>query len=111
MFAHQNFEQNNRTPGDKTQGRLLAQAAVGLAADVFALAAEQTGDRNMVDDLATYQALTSLQEHVVLDGLLTVDYSNGRRALQVLQVRQVVDWMDFAIIEDFVPFSSLQMLD
>lgn len=108
QFAEQLFQTNQRTPSERNQGRLLIQAALDVARHVVEQAILEEGYPRL-DAAAVHQALTELGDYPVLGGLMTLDYTDGRRAPDSLQMRRVDSGTQvFTLLLDFAPAPELQ---
>ena len=58
---------------------------------------------------AIYEQLAQIEGYNALDGLITVDFTNGRRSPNMLQMRQIQGGPDaFVILQDYTEAPDLR---
>lgn len=108
QYAGQIFAANERTPQEQAVGYLLTFAGVDLAVKAIEMAIDAVG----FDDLtgqAVYEALITMQDVDILDGVLRVDFTDGRRAPNVSQIRQIQGGPGaFIVLQDWTEIPDLR---
>ncbi len=108
QFAEENFAANERTAGEHNIGRLLIQGFVDVAVHAIENAILEVGFENLTGQ-AVYDELTQISGYDALGGLITVDYTNGRRSPSMMQMR--VDQggpSNFNVIQDWTEAPDLR---
>ncbi len=108
QFAEENFAANERTAGEHNIGRLLIQGFVDVAVHAIENAILEVGFENLTGQ-AVYDELTRISGYDALGGLITVDYTNGRRSPSMMQMR--VDQggpSNFNVIQDWTEAPDLR---
>lgn len=108
QFAEENFAANERTAGEHNIGRLLIQGAIDVAVHAIENAILEVGFENLTGQ-AVYDELTQISGYDALGGLITVDYTNGRRSPSMMQMR--VDQggpSNFNVIQDYTEAPDLR---
>jgi branched-chain amino acid transport system substrate-binding protein len=80
------FVANERGPGEQNIGRLLIQGFIDVAQHALENAILEVGFENLTGQ-DVYNALTQISGYEAMGGLTTVDFTNGRRAPSLLQMR------------------------
>ena len=105
VFALDHFE---RDPEEQTGGRLLMQGSIDLAKYTFEQAILKEGFDDL-DGEAVLEALSDVEDYAVLDGLMTVDFSDGRRSAGEAQMLMVLDGLETVyIVEDYAALPDLR---
>jgi hypothetical protein len=108
QFAQENFDANERTPGEHNVGRLLIQGFIDVARLAIENAILEVGFENLTGQ-AVYEQLAQIEGYNALDGLIVVDYTNGRRSPNMLQMRQIQGGPDaFVILQDYTEAPDLR---
>lgn len=111
QFALQNLEDAELGPESQSIARLLMLGSIDLVRHALQQAILEIGFANL-DAQAVYQALTNVEGYQVLDGLMSVDFTGGRRSPYQLQLR-MVDGDDHSpiILQDFAPVPELPAIE
>ncbi len=88
QYVESVFQENSRTQAERGVGYLLTAAGVDLAVMAIEKAIDTVGF-DALNGQAVYEALISLGEIDVLDGVMKVDFSGDNRSPHQAQVRQV----------------------
>lgn len=96
QFALDALESNQRGITEQTQGYLLGVAGADIARQVLSQTVKEVGLERLSGE-TVYIALSTLESYPVLDGLMTVDFTDGSRTLDAMQIRQVDGFMDFIV--------------
>jgi branched-chain amino acid transport system substrate-binding protein len=80
------FVANERTAGEQNIGRLLIQGFMDVGKVAIENAILEVGFENLTGQ-DIYNALSQIEGYEALGGLTTVDFTNGRRAPSLLQMR------------------------
>jgi len=108
QYAGQVFAANNRQPQERAVGYLLTFGGVDLAVQAIELAIDTVGFDNLTGE-AVHNALTSLGEVDVLGGVMRADFSDGVRAPQVSQIRQIRGGPgSFIVLQDWTAMPDLR---
>ncbi len=108
QFAQENFDANERTPGEHNVGRLLIQGFIDVARVAIENAILEVGFENLTGQ-AVYEQLAQIEGYNALGGLIVVDYTNGRRSPNMLQMRQIQGGPDaFVILQDYTEAPDLR---
>jgi len=108
QYAGQVFAANNRQPQERAVGYLLTFGGVDLAVQAIELAIDTVGFDNLTGD-AVYDALIALGEVEVLGGVMRADFSDGVRAPQVSQIRQIRGGPgSFVVLQDWTEMPDLR---
>lgn len=108
QFAEENFAANERGPGEHNIGRLLIQGFLDVAVHAIENAILEVGFENLTGQ-AVYDQLIQISGYDALGGLITVDYTNGRRSPNMLQMR--VDQggpANFNVVQDWTEAPDLR---
>jgi branched-chain amino acid transport system substrate-binding protein len=108
QFAEENFAANERTAGEHNIGRLLIQAFIDVAKFAIENAILEVGFENLTGQ-AVYDQLVQISGYDALGGLVTVDYTNGRRSPSMMQMR--VDQggpSNFNVVQDWTEAPDLR---
>ncbi|MEN8240800.1 MAG: ABC transporter substrate-binding protein [Chloroflexota bacterium] len=101
QLAHDLFTKNERTPGEQNVGRLLIMGGIDMGKYVMEQAILEGGFENLTGE-AIYNQLIQLSDYEIMGGLATADFTNGRRAPGLIQIRQIQGGPDaFVILQDF----------
>ena len=106
QFAAENFEANERQPGERGVGYLLTFAGVDLAVQAIELAIDEVG-YDALTGADVHAALIELGATEALDGVFRVDYSNDNRSPHESQLRQVQGG-EFTVIQDWAATPDLR---
>jgi branched-chain amino acid transport system substrate-binding protein len=108
-FAEEIVSTSGGGDSDKTVGRLLIQGGLDIACNAIEQAILDVGYENISGE-DVYRVLGEMSGYEAMEELFTVDYSNGKRAPNLLQMRQVqgdtgklVTVKEFTGIPDFNP--------
>ncbi|MFV1858411.1 MAG: ABC transporter substrate-binding protein [Anaerolineales bacterium] len=108
QFAQENFDANERGPGEHNIGRLLIQGFLDVAKVAIENAILEVGFDNLTGQ-AIYDQLVQIEGYNALGGLVEVDFTNGRRAPNLLQMRQIQGGPDaFVILQDWTEAPDLR---
>ncbi|MFQ5923728.1 MAG: ABC transporter substrate-binding protein [Anaerolineales bacterium] len=108
QFAQENFDANERTPGEHNIGRLLIQGFLDVAQVAIENAILEVGFENLTGQ-AIYDQLVQFEGYNALGGLVEVDFTNGRRSPNLLQMRQIQGGPDaFVILQDYTEAPDLR---
>lgn len=108
QFAREIFAGNARQPEQQDAAYLATLGAVDIARRAFEDAILSAGFEDLDAD-ALAQALAALEGYEVLGGLYLLDYTQGRRAPQALQLRRFGTQVnELVLIEDFPPLPLLE---
>ena len=108
QFAQENFEANERTAGEQNIGRLLIQGFIDVAKFAIENAILEVGFENLTGQ-AIYDQLVQIDGYNALGGLIEVDFTNGRRSPNLLQMRQIQGGPDaFVILQDYTEAPDLR---
>jgi len=108
QYAAKVFADNKRDPREQNVGYLNTVATVDLYKMVLEKAILEVGFENLNGE-AVYNVLTTMGETEVLDGVFTVDYSDGRRAPNRAQIRMIQGGPDkFVVLQDFTETPDLR---
>ncbi len=108
QYAAKVFADNKRDPKEQNVGYLNTVATVDLYKMVLEKAILEVGFENLNGE-AVYNVLTTMGETEVLDGIFTVDYSDGRRAPNRAQIRMIQGGPDkFVVLQDFTETPDLR---
>ncbi len=108
QFAQENFDANERGPGEHNIGRLLIQGFLDVAKLAIENAILEVGFENLTGQ-AIYEQLVQIEGYNALGGLIEVDFTNGRRAPNLLQMRQIQGGPDaFVILQDYTEAPDLR---
>lgn len=101
QLAQELYDRFEREPAEHNVGRLLIQGGLDIGKYAIEQAILEVGYENLTGQ-AVYDQLSQLQGYDVMDGLVTVDYTGGRRAPSLLQMRVIQGGPDaFVIVQDF----------
>lgn len=100
------FQANSRTQAERGVGYLLTAAGVDLAVTAIEKAIDTVGFDALTGQ-AVYEALISLGETDVLDGIMRVDFSGDNRSPHVAQIRQVQGGQ-FVMLQDWTATPDLR---
>ncbi len=108
QYADGLFTANERSAGARNVGYLLLVAGVDIAVQAIEQAIDEVGFDNLTGE-AVYNALTTMGPIDALDGVVQVDYSDGVRAPQQAQIRQIQGGPDaFVVLQDWTPMPDLR---
>ncbi len=108
QYAASLFEANGRPAGARNVGYMLLIAGVDIAVQAIEKAIDTVGFDNLSGE-AIYNALTTMGPIEALDGVVRVDYSNGVRAPQQAQIRQIQGGPDaFNVLQDWTQMPDLR---
>jgi branched-chain amino acid transport system substrate-binding protein len=108
QLAHELFATYERTPGEQNVGRLLIMGGIDMAKDMIERAILEVGFENLTGE-AIYNQLIQLSGYEIMGGLATADFTDGRRAPGMIQIRQIQGGPDaFVILQDFSPAPDLR---
>lgn len=108
QYAGSLFAANGRPAGARNVGYMLLIAGVDIAVQAIEKAIDTVGFDNLTGE-AIYDALTTMGPIEALEGVVRVDYSNGVRAPQVAQIRQIQGGPDaFNVLQDWTPMPDLR---
>jgi branched-chain amino acid transport system substrate-binding protein len=108
QFAEENFAANERTAGEHNIGRLLIQGFLDVAVHAIENAILEVGFENLTGQ-AVYDQLVQISGYDALGGLITVDYTNGRRSPNMLQMRLDMGGPDnFNVVQDWTEAPDLR---
>jgi branched-chain amino acid transport system substrate-binding protein len=108
QYAGQVFAANNRQPQERAVGYLLTFGGVDLAVKAIEKAIDTVGFDNLSGE-AVHNALTSLGEIEILNGVMRADFSGGIRAPQVSQIRQIQGGPGaFVVLQDWTEMPDLR---
>ncbi len=108
QYADSLFTANERDAGARNVGYLLLIAGVDVAVQAIERAIDEVGFDNLTGE-AVYNALTTMGPIDALDGVVRVDYSNGVRAPQQAQIRQIQGGPDaFVVLQDWTQMPDLR---
>lgn len=108
QYADSLFVANERPAGARNVGYLLLIAGVDIAVQAIERAIDEVGFDNLTGE-AIHHALTTMGPIEALDGVVQVDYSNGMRAPQQAQIRQIQGGPDaFVVLQDWTPMPDLR---
>jgi branched-chain amino acid transport system substrate-binding protein len=108
QLAQELFDANERTPGEQNIGRLLIQGFLDVGKLAIENAILEVGFENLTGE-DVYNALTQIEGYEAMGGLTTVDFTNGRRAPNLLQMR--VDQggpSAFVVVQDWTEAPDLR---
>jgi hypothetical protein len=98
-FALENFAENERSPSDKTIGRLISQAGIDLIHEVLeAYLLDQSIEG--LSGQSFYAYLTEVNNYDALDGLIQYNFTDGQRSPQQIGILQLGETMDDYTIID-----------
>jgi len=103
------FTANSRTQAERGVGYLLTAAGVDLAVMAIEKAIDTVGF-DALNGQAVYEALISLGETDVLDGVMKVDFSGDNRSPHQAQIRQVQGGQ-FVMLQDWTSTPDLRPAD
>jgi ABC-type branched-subunit amino acid transport system substrate-binding protein len=89
QIAEQILEANGRTDADKMTGRLLIQGGLDLACYAIEQAIINKGDLN-ISGVEIKKTLDEISDYEVMNGLFSVNFSDGARSPSFLQMRKVL---------------------
>ncbi|MBT4755605.1 MAG: ABC transporter substrate-binding protein [Chloroflexi bacterium] len=93
-----NLENSDRTIADNSQKRILAQGVLELL--VFTIEeALLESEGGKINGNSIYAILENLEGYQVMDSLFEIDFTDGNRTLNVMQMRQVRDFLGFELLE------------
>lgn len=108
QFAEENFAKYGRSAGEHNIGRLLIQGFIDVAVTAIENAILEVGFENLTGQ-AIYDQLVLIEGYNALGGLITVDYTNGRRSPNMLQMRVIQGGPDaFTIVHDWTEAPDLR---
>ncbi|MBE2201987.1 MAG: ABC transporter substrate-binding protein [Anaerolinea sp.] len=108
QYAAQVFAANNRQPQERAVGYLLTFGGVDLAVQAIELAIDTVGFDNLTGE-AVHHALAALGEIEILNGVMRADFSDGVRAPQVSQIRQIQGGPGaFVVLQDWTAMPDLR---
>jgi branched-chain amino acid transport system substrate-binding protein len=108
QLAHELFTTYERTPGEQNVGRLLIMGGIDMGKYVIEQAILEGGFENLTGE-AIFNQLIQLSGYEIMGGLATADFTNGRRAPGLIQIRQIQGGPDaFVILQDFSPAPDLR---
>ncbi|MEW6718364.1 MAG: ABC transporter substrate-binding protein [Chloroflexota bacterium] len=108
QYAQSLFEANQRQVGEHNVGYLLLIAGVDLLKDAIIRAIDTVGYENLNGE-AVANALIEMSPYDAFYGVLRVDYSNGRRAPMLSQIRMIQGGPDaFVVISDWTELPDLR---
>ena len=109
QYVESVFQANSRTQAERGVGYLLTAAGVDLAVTAIEKAIDTVGFDNLTG-AAVHEALISLGETDVLDGIMRVDFSGDNRSPHVSQLRQVQGGQ-FIMLQDWTATPDLRPAD
>ncbi len=102
------FQANERTPGEQNVGRLLIQGFMDVGIHAIEQAILEVGYANLTGE-AVYNALTQVEGYNAMDGLVLVDFTDGRRSPNLLQMRVIQGGPDaFVVVQDWTEAPDLR---
>lgn len=108
QYADSLFTANERQAGARNVGYLLLIAGVDIAVQAIERAIDEVGFDNLNGE-AIHTALTTMGPIAALEGVVLVDYTNGVRAPQQAQIRQIQGGPDaFVVLQDWTPMPDLR---
>lgn len=108
QYAASLFEANGRPAGARNVGYLMLVTGVDIAVQAIEKAIDTVGFDNLNGE-AIYNALTTMGPIEALNGVVRVDYSNGVRAPQQAQIRQIQGGPDaFNVLQDWTKMPDLR---
>lgn len=108
QYAAKIFADNKRDRKEQNVGYLNTVATIDLYKTVLEKAILEVGFENLNGE-AMYNVLTTMGKTEVLNGVFTVDYSNGRRAPNLAQIRMIQGGPDkFVVMQDFTETPDLR---
>lgn len=106
QYVESVFQTNSRTQAERGVGYLLTAAGVDLAVAAIEKAIDTVGFDALTGQ-AVYEALLSLGEYEVLDGIMRVDFSGDNRSPHVAQIRQIQGGQ-FVMLQDWTATPDLR---
>jgi ABC-type branched-subunit amino acid transport system substrate-binding protein len=102
-------EANERKPEDITLARLCYPLGVDIAKHAIEQAILEVGYENLNGE-AVYNALAQMQGYETFHGLTTVDFTDGRRSINVTQIRRLQGGHTdkSMVVQDFVEVPDLR---
>ena len=108
QYAAKLFADNKRDPKEQNVGYLNTVASVDLYKQALEKAIMEVGFENLNGE-AVYNVLTTMGKTEALQGVFTVDYSDGRRAPNLAQIRMIQGGPDkFVVLQDFTETPDLR---
>lgn len=108
QYAEELFAANERPAGEHSVGYLLLVAGVDVAMQAIENAIDEVGF-DALTGADVKNALAEMGPYVALDGVMTLDYSNGSRSPHSVQIRQIQGGPDaFNVVQDWTETPDLR---
>ena len=108
QYAAKVFADNKRDPREQNVGYLNVVATVDLYKQVLEKTIMDVGFENLTGE-AVHNTMTTMGEVEALNGVFTVDYSDGRRSPNMAQIRMIQGGPDkFVVMQDFTETPDLR---